>query len=211
MAIKVEIGKSRFFMSPARELAKLVYDENDVSELKKYLDLYEASPESFILAIDTLTHRLVGYIISLPLDHKYFEKTTQKDYMEEDLSADKVRPYQEGNNFVYLFSIVSDLKHPQRLTILKELSKAYVEQLRKLAKDGKYVIRASAVALTPAGKKLCIGMDMEEVGVNPKGTVFVNEKFHKVFINTKTKNSVIKNFILKKKKRKAEEEIQVSA
>lgn len=203
MSIEIRIGKARHHMAMVRELATKVYDPKDVSPLAKYLELFDRCPEGFIFAFDTDTNRLVGYIISLPLEQEYFPRTTEMDYTEGDLTPEVVKQYTKGNNYVYLFSIVSNRNHPKRLEILRSLSRAYVSQLRDMARDGKYVLEASAIALSESGIKICQGMNMEEKGVNPKGTVFHSEKFHKLYIDSDTKQDIIRNFIINKRNRKA--------
>lgn len=189
--ITVTIGKKRHYMPMVVNLAEKVYKPEDVSSLKKYLALFDKCPEAFIFAFDE-QKRLVGYIISLPLLKDYFPKTTQADYTEQDLTLDVVCPYEKGNNYVYLFSIVSNQTHKERLAIFRALSRAYIKQLRQLAINGKYVLEASAVALSPVGQKICEIMSMQKIGVNPKGTVYHQPKFHKVFVDT---NPVVKDLV----------------
>lgn len=199
MGIKIQIGKSNAYLASVIALAKMVYDEKDVSSQEKYLKLYNRCPEAFIFAIDSGTQQLVGYIISLPLDHDYFERTLQPDYDESDLFEDVVKPYRFGNNKIYQFSIVSKPNHPDRMTILKELSCAYIKQLRDFALAGKYVVEASALALSESGVKLCEGMNMDLVAENDKGIIYVNREFHKLFMDTDTKQGILRRLAMNRK------------
>ncbi|MBX2986734.1 MAG: hypothetical protein KF802_02455 [Bdellovibrionaceae bacterium] len=206
--IRVTIGKKKHYMPMVVNLAERVYKSEDVSPLKKYYALFDKCPEAFIFAFDE-QDKLVGYIISLPLIKEYFPQTIKSDYTEQDLTLDKVKPYTRGNNYVYLFSIVSDLKHKDRHAIFKALSKAYINQLRQLAIDGKYVMESSAVALSPIGQKICQIMRMQEVGVNPKGVVYHQPKFHKIFVDTKpeVKDMVRDNFVRHQKQEREKERL----
>lgn len=202
--IEIRIGNVRNHMDRIRDLATKVYDPQDVSSLEKYLALYDKCPEGFICAFDSKTKQVVGYIIALPLDPDYFEKTTTADYTEADLTPDVVKPYTPGNNYVYLFSIVSQLNHPERLKIFSSLSKAYVSQLRKLSYAGYFVLRATAIALSESGQNICRRLDMEEVGVNPKGVVFYGKQFHKHITTLEDKI----RFLRKKKIQRMEKNLE---
>ena len=195
MAIKIQIGGNSNYIHPAYSLAHRVYQAKDVSHIDTYFEYFRISPESFIFAIDPANNELVGYIISLPLNFKYFERTTMPDFDESDLDPSKVRPFQKGTNNVYLFSIVINQNYYDRVKVLRMLSLAFREQFNIFAKNGIYITQASAVTLSTTGIKLCEGLNMEYVGKNDKGSVFWNCEFYKNLIQKETKDHILKNFV----------------
>lgn len=199
MAIKIIIGKENAYLASVVALAKKVYAPEDVSPVDKYASLFQCSPESFVFAVDDLTQQLVGYIISLPLNEEYFESTVLPDYDESTLSEMVVVPYKKGINKVYLFSIVINPEHPQRLSILKALAQSYSQQLREMASKGIDVVEASALALSDSGVKICQGLKMTRVADNSKGVVFVNRDFYEVFAKGETKENLLRRIAINRK------------
>lgn len=196
--IRFQIGNCRTQIPQIVNLALQVYREEDVSSIVKYYALYDQSPESFIMAIDSTNEKVLGYIIAVPFSEKYFERTLSPDYNEECLTPREVRPYQKGANKIYLFSIVTKPDYENRIAILSGLSRTFKEQLKNMLSEGIYITEASALALSVSGIKICMGLKMNIIGTNIRGSVFHNPDFYKLYINSPSKEDSIKNIIRNK-------------
>lgn len=192
--ISVKIGNCEDFIPRIVELAGIVYKSSDVSPYHRYRGLYVICPHSFITAYDE-TGELVGYIIATPVDPQYFERTTRLSFEERDFYSSICKPYTTGRNKLYLFSIVVEPTHSQRVQILGALARGFVRLLRVLAERGVIVNEVSALALSESGKKICRGIDMEEVGTNPKGTVFVHRNFPKVYLEKSLREGAMSRLV----------------
>lgn len=207
--IHFQIGKCRQFIPQIVSLALQVYREENVSSITKYYSLYDKCPESFIVALDPKTNKVLGYIISIPFSRFYFNQTIKPDYNEDGLNHNDIRPFQKGNNLVYLFSIVTKPDYINRTGVLSGLSRTLRDQFKTMASQGIYITEASALALSDSGIKICHGLKMQTMGSNAHGTVFYNSQFYKLFVDMESKNEIIKNFIHNRKFERLEEERRV--
>lgn len=204
--IKFQIGRCRQLIPQIVDLALRVYKEENVSSMSKYYTLYDKCPESFIVALDPRSNKVLGYIITIPFSRNYFDKTIRPNYNEDDLSAQDIRPFQKGNNLVYLFSIVTMPDYGNRTGVLSGLSRTLRDQFKGMSSEGVYITEASALALSESGIKICKGLKMDVMGSNPDGTVFYNPQFYKLFVDMESKEEIIKKFIHNRKFIRTEEE-----
>lgn len=192
--ITVKIGDCKDDLPRIVELAGIVYKSEDVSPFQRYLGFYTICPQSYITAYDD-TGALVGYIIAIPVDGNYFETTTKESFLEQDFYSTISKQYTTGSNKIYLFSIVVDPDHSKRVQILGSLARAFIQHLKMMALEGKYITEISALALSESGKKICRGIEMKEIAVNSKGTVFVNRNFIDVYLGQDIKNSIMNRLV----------------
>jgi hypothetical protein len=149
-----------------------------------YFKLHERHPDGFIFAFDTLTQQMVGYILALPVNREYFERTLKPDFDETDLTPDKIEDLKVGPNLFYAAGIVVRLDRSDRVLIFRKLMKAYSDYLASLFLDNKmYVSEMSSIAVSKVGMGLCdqIGMTKICPADGDHGTIYCNRNFYKSF------------------------------
>lgn len=199
MNVVIKIGNCREYIPEADALGIAYFGDTGQFPLSKWYQLYEVSPESFLFAVDEDSDKLLGYIIMVPVNDEFFEKTKQVNFTEELFSPEHVRSFRKGTNYVYFFSILISKKCDERIRVLRMMAKAEVEFCKKLALDGKYITQATALAYTQAGEKLCSGLKMTEVGKNECGTVYHGEKFYRMYKKEDTHDQILKTFTVNRK------------
>lgn len=195
--ITVKIGDCREHIPRIVEMAEEVYALGNVSPYQRYLGFYTICPQSYITAYDD-NGTLCGYIIAVPVDEDYFESTTKPDFKEKNFFSTIAKQYTNGENKLYLFSIVVLPSHTQRVQILGALARGFVRHLRGQAQLGKVTTEISALALSESGKKICRGIGMFKVAKNSKGSVFVNRDFVKVYLDQNLKDGVLARLLKSK-------------
>lgn len=186
------------YMLDIVNMAKMAYVNATVSPVTRYQEIYRRSPESYTVLWDSYEKKIVAYIIAIPVNHDLYDLSITSAYNESQLTPDTIRDFTYGSNYICFFSIVANPRNPNKVEILRILSNLYVEKLKRMATQGIFVTKASAITWSSVGQRLCEGMRMINSGYNETGKIYHNDKFHRLFVDIQTKKSIIKFFIDKK-------------
>ncbi|MEK2647331.1 hypothetical protein [Bdellovibrio sp. BCCA] len=185
----------------AINLAVETYRGEHVFSHSKHIEIFKANPNSFFFAMDTLTKKVVGCIVAIPVKDDFFNRTISPDFNEDELSKDVIASSKSpGVRKLYFCSITCDQKSSDRVRILSGLMRKFISFYGERLLEGCKVTEVSAMAVSAAGAHLCEMMGLTKISEHQDGhSVYklsnLSKKIYDNHLTNVQKNVVLRDVI----------------
>jgi hypothetical protein len=147
-----------------QELATQIYGPSTALSESLLREWYEKNTSIFRIAV-TSKNSVAGYISSLPLCEKIFDRTIDPDFQESFITAEDIEPsFCSSDGGVFISSIVVAAGYQKQTPASLLLRLALIEDLISECSGEKQTVRVTAQALSAKGYA-CMG----SLGLKPCG------------------------------------------
>ena len=170
-------------------IENLVYASNDfIAGPDTYAAWYNAFPDSFVIAFDSIRNTPVGALIALPLQESAYERMRSGEALDGGLSADDIVPMDLPDQYdVYIADVMVTPGHQKWSDVLPRLLDHYVRYLIGRAQDEVFVRRMLADVCSGYGTRLCDYSGMGLVRESSHGSKLYEAKLIPMSVIAKNK------------------------
>lgn len=139
----------------ARQLDRLVYDEEYFVSLQQCLQWYGRNRQIYTMLRDNQSGNIIAYVNLSPVTAEYYEKIRSGNFVDTFLPAEAIVDYDLPDIYDLYFSSI--VVHPdyQNLGLLLTLFNAIAKKFLNLGKEGILIRRMVADAVSERGVKFC--------------------------------------------------------
>lgn len=164
--IKIVAGKeiSYDMISQALQLDRISYEDIYQLELNTCYEFFDKNPDIYIMAIDEMTQKVVGYINYSPVTERIAKLMIDGEIIDSTFTKDDIVAYQDGKTCHGYFSSI--VVHPayRRHGIATKMLWHWVELVCYLANERRIYFReVIADAVSDAGMHLLTKMGFSEI------------------------------------------------
>jgi hypothetical protein len=158
------------------EIDRVTYPSEFCGSAEHALSMFAVEPSIYTVAVSSRTKELIGYCCAIPLYDEYYDLVAAGKCLDIDLPPEAIRSYREPGNYKMCLSFVAVLPSYSEGLASKALFVGYLQKLLGLADKGIFLSHLVVDAVTPKGKGLCVGLQLDQLGPSEHhSTIFVSE------------------------------------
>jgi len=169
------------------QLEKNYFSDDLIADPRMTLDWYAKNPETYVLAKDRETGKIVGHILFLPIDDYLFELIKSGNYVDTNITPEHIITYNNLGKYKLYFCVICIAPKYRQLSISHLMMRAYAKKISDLKKRGITFSEVIADAITPEGTRFCkkaLGMKMIQNSTHGSHIMRVSgDDFYSILLN----------------------------
>ncbi|OUQ25843.1 hypothetical protein B5E77_10210 [Lachnoclostridium sp. An131] len=166
------------YIKQALELDRISYGEDYYLDFDKCLSYYQKNNEIYIMAVDSVKQKVLGYINFSPVTEKMFRLIKTGSVIDTVISDEDIVRYIEGNNcWAYMSSIVVHPNYRHKGLARRMLGKLENFIFSLASERSIYFYGIIADAVSAGGQKLLSNIGFKAVKRSEHDTVIMEMNF----------------------------------
>lgn len=198
--IEIYTGKSitEEMVKQASEIDFEVFPKGYIADTKLCIEWLHRNSEIYIMAFDSDTKKVVGYLNAMPLDDNYFLQYENGSIVDSDIPVSAIRNYTFPGFYKLLLCSIAISPNYQGTLIFRMIFDAFMDKLITLSEKNIFISELLADAVTGDGKRLSEYFGMKFVRNGKNGELYKVNLFPPSIRNMTSKSKVFQEIYTQK-------------